>query len=627
MADSGNHRVVVFPQPLTSASRVLGQLSLDYTAPNLIEGRELNLALVSGTTLIAPGGGVAIDAASDPPRLYVADTFNHRVLGFKDARKIKPGDTADLVIGQPDLFRSGINYPTNEAAQTTDSGLRQPTSLAVDSQGNLYVADSGNSRVLRFPRPFDPANPRALPRANLVLGQTTFFPPKIIDPSRRNLALPFGLAFTPEGHLLVSDSAHHRALLFRKPAGGDFTNGMEASAHFGQADFTSIGASSADNRFNTPRGLAVDTSGRLYVADTGNNRVMIFASAATTGPDDDPRPAVTLLNSINTSTRLRSPVGISVSSQTGEIWVAEIGGNRVLRYPEFGFLPANNFVANAALPSNAPLAVMLDGFGNPVVSELVHRVAMFFPATVGVNAANYLNRPVAPGTYVALYPVVGPLGGKFGFQETKRFDELPNPIPMAKELADIQVLIDDKPVPLHFVSPGQINFYMPMSAPTSGTVEALVLRPSTGQVIAASSLRMDVASPGLFTAAATGSGQLAALNQDNSVNSPGNAAARGTVVQLFGTGQGAVPNAPPDGEPASGLTPTDEKPRVFIGTDFVPDADVQYSGLAPDLIGVWQINFKIPDRVAPSSAVLVYVQHKNIPSMTAQTRATIAVKQ
>ncbi len=510
-----------------------------------------------------------------------------------------------------------------DAVQTTDSGLRLPSAVAVDSQGNLYVADSGNSRVLRFPRPFDPANPRALPRANLVLGQTTYFPPRISDPSRRNLALPFGLAFTPEGHLLVSDSAHHRVLLFRKPAGGDFTNGMEAGAHFGQSDFISIGAGSADNRFNTPRGLAVDTSGRLYVADTGNNRVMIFGGAASTGPDDDPRPAVTLLNSTSASTRLRIPLGIGVSPQTGEIWVAEMGGNRVLRYPEFGFLPANNFVANAALPSNAPLAVTLDGFGNPIVSELVHRVAMFFPATVGVNAANYLNRPVAPGTYVALYPA----GGQFGFQETKRFDELPNPIPMARELAGIQVLIDDKPVPLHFVSPGQINFYMPMGAPTSGRAEALVLRPSTGQVIAAGQLEMNVASPGLFTASASGSGQLAALNQDNSVNSPGNAAARGTVVQLFGTGQGPVPGAPPDGELASGLTPTDEKPRVFIGTDFVADADVQYSGLAPGLIGVWQVNFKIPDRVAPSSAVLVYVQHKNIPSMTAQIRATIAVKQ
>jgi uncharacterized protein (TIGR03437 family) len=58
----------------------------------------------------------------------------------------------------------------------------------------------------------------------------------------------------------------------------------------------------------------------------------------------------------------------------------------------------------------------------------------------------------------------------------------------------------------------------------------------------------------------------------------------------------------------------------------VPDSDVQYSGLAPGLIGVWQINVRIPERVAPGNAVLLYVQYKDVPSMTPQRRATIAVK-
>jgi len=198
---------------------------------------------------------------------------------------------------------------------------------------------------------------------------------------------------------------------------------------------------------------------------------------------------------------------------------------------------------------------------------------------------------------------------------------------MPKRLADIEVLVNEEAVPLHFVSPGQINFLMPMNAPTSGTVSVLVQRPSSGQILGYGVLRMDVASPGLFTANASGSGQLAALNQDNTVNGPGNAAPRGSVVQLFATGAGFIPGAPPDGETPGGrqiLTP--EKPRVFIGTDFVPDSDVLYSGLAPGLIGVWQINFRIPDRVPPGNAVLVYVQYKDIPSMTPQRRGTIAVR-
>lgn len=620
VVDSGNNRVVVWPQPFTGATRVLGQLGLDYTAANLIEGREL--FLTPGT--IGPfAGSVAIDNNSSPPRLYVADTFNNRILGYRDAFRVKPGDFADIVIGQPDRFRSMVNYPSGDPAATTRSSLFWPTALAVDAEGNLWVADSGNSRVLRFPKPnFD--QPQLLPEANLVLGQADFFTrPRVTEPTRRTLALPSGLAFTPEGHLLVSDAAHNRVLLFRKPASGDFTNGMDASAKFGQPDFISAAAGSAENRFNSPRGIAVDSSGRLYVADVGNNRVAIYTNVAAVGPDEDPRPAVTLLNSTGTS-RLRSPYAVTVNQATGEIWVAELGASRLLRYPEYSFLPAANYAANLAFTVGGPLAIALDPQGNPVVAEALNRVAMYFPAVVGVNAANYLpDRAVAPGTYVALYPA----GGRFAFSETRVFDQEPNPIPMPRQLADIEVLVNDVPAPLHFVSPTQINFLMPMSAPTTGAVNVLVQRVSNGQILGYGRLAMAPASPGLFTADSSGSGQLAALNEDNTPNSPGNPARRGSVVQLFATGAGFIPGAPPDGDtPGGRLITTPERPRVFIGTDFVPDSDVLYSGLAPGLIGVWQINFRIPDRVAPGNAVLVYVQYKDIPSMTPQRRGTIAVR-
>ena len=47
--------------------------------------------------------GVAIDQKSDPPHLYVADTYNNRILGFKDFRTVRPGTRADVVFGQPDM--------------------------------------------------------------------------------------------------------------------------------------------------------------------------------------------------------------------------------------------------------------------------------------------------------------------------------------------------------------------------------------------------------------------------------------------------------------------------------------------------------------------------------------------
>jgi uncharacterized protein (TIGR03437 family) len=202
---------------------------------------------------------------------------------------------------------------------------------------------------------------------------------------------------------------------------------------------------------------------------------------------------------------------------------------------------------------------------------------------------------------------------------------------LPKELADTQVLFNDQPVPIYFVSPGQINFLVPMNAPDSGRADVQVIRPSTGEILAASSVELARVSPALFIQNNADQGQVAALNQDNSVNSAGSPATRGQIIQLFAAGQGFVPNAPADGAAATGQLPTEDRPRVLIGTDFVNDADIQYSGLAPGLVGVWQINVKIPENVTGiAGPVDVVVQLRSVPSNIGfggkRLRTTIAVR-
>src|SRR5579862_3005576 len=122
---------------------------LNSVSPNLVEGRELwNPA------------GVAVDTSSGTPILYVADTSNNRVLAWKNPNTFGICGTnnprcgfADLVIGQRDLtstLRGGPGTP----GQSLNSGFSLPTGVAVDGSGNLYVADAGNNRILRFPAPF-----------------------------------------------------------------------------------------------------------------------------------------------------------------------------------------------------------------------------------------------------------------------------------------------------------------------------------------------------------------------------------------------------------------------------------------------------------------------------------------
>ena len=484
VADSGNHRVVVLPYEAATfgpATRVLGQNDFAFGSANLIEGREFDFSIQSSRGL-AGAAAMAVDAKSDPPRLYVADVFNNRVLGFADARKVRPGDTADIVIGQPDMFRAVCNYPNGDVNKPTQSSLcfsrvlqngnvlATGAALAVDDDGNLYVADGGNGRVLRFPTPF--RRQGTLPQADLVLGQISFTS-SIFDPSEKTMSVPAGLALVANQGLVVSDQAHNRVLFFPK-TNGEFSNGIAATKVIGQPNFRSTETAATttpeDNRLNGPQQLAADTDGRIYVTDAGNNRVMIFDTIAY-APATDARAVMMLTDGP------RSPRGIYVNQRTGEIWVTDTQGGRALRYPAFDQLPITQYTANLVIPGPAnPLAVVQDQFGDLFIADTANRIVIHYPGLNVVNGASFAaNRPLAPGMLATAYPV----GTKFGDQ-TQSNTDLANPTPLPTELGDIQVLMNDAAVPLYYVAPDQINFVVPNKAPASGTAELTVVRKVLG---------------------------------------------------------------------------------------------------------------------------------------------------
>jgi uncharacterized protein (TIGR03437 family) len=126
-----------------------------------------------------------------------------------------------------------------------------------------------------------------------------------------------------------------------------------------------------------------------------------------------------------------------------------------------------------------------------------------------------------------------------------------------------------------------------------------------------------------------------ALNENNSRNGPSNPAARGTVVQLFGTGQGPVDPLVPSGQaaPSSPLvssvaTPTSDgatcltvQPSVCvaIGSTF---GEVIFSGLAPGFVGLWQINVRIPGGAITGDAVPIRAVIRGTPS----NQTTLAIQ-
>jgi uncharacterized protein (TIGR03437 family) len=636
LVDTGNNRALAIPAPLSAAAaatRWLGQDLPTAGSVNLIEGREFQFVTRNSQGGLGADSGLAIDNTGSTPHLYVADTYNNRVLGFKDLRKVAPGVAADIVIGQANGQTALCNYPTGDPQQPTASSLCGPVGLAVDPKGNLWVADRGNGRVLRFPTPFAQTGQ---PQADTVLGQASFTTPLLTaDPTLSTLASPYGVAMTSTGWLAVSDQLQNRVVVFQ-PANGVFTDGQAGGFLVGQLGFYDASSGSGLNQLSSPHHIALDSNDRLYVVDSGNNRVLIYDSL------DDPNFAAFNSSAGVSLTGFSTPEGIYVNPSTGEIWVADAGNGIFKRYPSFPNLVTGAYTIGQIPAPTLVLAVAQDQFGALVGADGSNRVAMYYPGLTAQNMANGLAAwPIAPGMIASTMPSNSavPFGAGTATSATT--------LPLPASLSNIEVLFQNAPAPLYMVSPTQINFMVPNGAPSSGLANLVVDNTATGQVYGAGLIAMNSVSPGLFLNPATATGsyrQAAIINFGNGTpNTSSNPALRGTWVEIFGTGEGFVPGAPPDGTAATGPVSAPSRPVVYLdgisvddpsfaetNPDGSPVDHIYYSGLAPGLVGVWQIDVKIPLLATPGGQIPITVfanSFSSLPSYNAgQYITTIAIQ-
>lgn len=613
IADTANNRILDFPQQgggYSTATRVVGQLTFSYNAPNLIEGREINLT--SGTTVVSvagipyAGGGIAIDKNSNPPHLYIADTGNNRVLCFNNA--YNPGTSANLVLGQTDVYSSLINSPLNTNTMT-QTGLVAPTDVAVDANGNVWVADSGNGRVLRFPAPFaEPAGAQIEP--TVVLGQPSFVGQPIQEPTVETMGAPYGLAIFSDGSLAISDALFNRILIFKAAPGSDFQNSQAASIVLGQTNFNSSTGSNTATGLFTPRHISADSSDRLYVTDAGNNRLIIFSSANT---------AQNGASSALQITGLSEPQGIKVSQLTGEAWVADSGNRRLLRLPEFNTLivettpttfPEDNPQINL---ETQPFSLELDSSDNVVVAEQANRMTFYYAALAYQNPTNYNLEPLAPGM-IALLARTG-----LGLSLPATGGQA---LPLPNTLNDYQVAVNGVLAPLVYLDSIYVAFQVPSGTPTSGTANIVLQHASTGAIVGTVSAQMAQFNPGFFTSCGcpTSPGLAAANNNDgtNTINGPGNPiAANGqNSIVFYLTGGGPFPGVA-DGTIPSSPVSTTTQPVILSAdggfpNDQLPAKDIAYSG-SSFYPGVWQINM-IVDKAFPPGMHVITVTMNGTPS-------------
>lgn len=213
---------------------------------------------------LSEGGSFASMAVDSQHNFYVTDFYNNRVLKFLDP--VTTDRIADVVWGQAgfsgnrcnlvdsDLATGDAPAPTASSLCMGRNGQFQISFMAgvdIDPQGNLWVADSSNHRVLRFP--VDGIGTIAK-TADLVLGQPTFTT-RVAGSALTNMNQPALVRVHPQsGEVYVADYANHRILVFTPP----FANGMNASRTFGSG-------------LKYPAGLEFDPSGNgIWISDYGN---------------------------------------------------------------------------------------------------------------------------------------------------------------------------------------------------------------------------------------------------------------------------------------------------------------------------------------------------------------------
>ena len=191
----------------------------------------------------------------------------------------------------------------------TAARFSAPKGIAVDSEGNIYVADTDNNRIRKITSSGVVTTLAGTATAGYGDGTGTaaFF------------SAPHGIAADSSGNMYVTEAGNNR---IRKITSSGVVTTLAGTSVAGYADGTGTAA-----RFSAPKGIAVDSEGNIYVADTGNNRirkitpsgvVSTFAGTATAGYGDG----------TGTAARFSAPHGIAADSE-GNMYVADTGNNRI----------------------------------------------------------------------------------------------------------------------------------------------------------------------------------------------------------------------------------------------------------------------------------------------------------
>lgn len=481
----------------------------------------------------------------------------------------------------PNGTLSMITSIAPDGTKTTTQAGPGPASLAIDSKDRLYVFPYfANSP------PVGPFRPPILQRLN---------PDGSMDQLGYNITVPTNSPGI--GAYLATDSSDN---LYAQPTMGSQVVGYSETGK-AIADF-------ATSAFVAPFAIAPDGSLWEGTSTSGLTRFALSPSFLPTLLSS-PKPGYSGDGGPLASARFAAyyPTG----GPTSQYLV-----NGVPEYLAAGAGTYSSYRPYNLVPAFSPSGdLYLLDIGNRAVRKVSGAVPRNLPAVSQggvVNAASLQAGPIAPGELVTIF------GSNFGSGALQVSMPDNNSVPTA--LGDISVYIGPALAPITAYTPNQINAFVPYEVAGMKTANIRVVVDGANSA----TVTVPVASSafGISTIDASGSGQAAILNQDGSVNSTANPAAQGSVITLFGTGEGVTTPALPDGALvlSTPFSAPDGPVTVTIGGQ---PAQVLYAGAAPDLpTGVLQIDAQVPTGI-PSGADVISV---SIAGSATSQNVTLSVK-
>jgi len=573
IADSGNHLIrKVFARTLTSIARsaLPTGLAFDGVATLYVAdhsaGQILEIPLSSGTSTAMNVSATDVVCGNDG-YLYVAD--------ITVARRAN-------VFGASAVIAGGGSLAEGDGGPAIQARLNHPTGVALDSIGNLYVADKANNRIRRVGL-----------NGTITTYAGTGASGNAGDGGAAMLATlnsPTSVTFDSIGDLYIADTGNAR-LRMVTPGGvivPVLTGALTAPAYMmfdsdknlyiadSAAIFKVTPAGAMTPLFaglQSPRGMVIDPSGNFYFSEPLSKQVWMFTPSGT--------------HSLIAAGAWINPQGIALDA-SGNLLVADSGLNQVLSVNSFGNVTpvsgtgtpgfAGDGASALLAQLNAPSDVLVNSSGVYVTDSGNNRIRQLVgsatqitvaPLTVigAVNAASLIPGPIAPGMLLAL------LGAGSTVTQVS-FNAIQAPI-LSVTSSELLVRV---PVSLEGVQSVQISINQ-IPQITANVVDA---------------------APALF---ANPTGQASVLNQDGTLNSSSNPAARGSVITLFGTGEGVT------GLPFS----------LTIGGY---SGSILYAGPSGNYPGMFQINAQIPFGYLSAGTLPVVV---NVGTFTTQSGLSISI--